>query len=317
MKPSTPGKPAPTTATGTPTGTASTTKPLTSSTTKPPATTSTTSTSSSSSTTRQSSTSSPSSSTSVAQAPPSSGYPNASNTGAKGTLTRRVGNLEITKAGTVLQNVEIQGQLTIRADNVVMRNVKVVSNGDFWTVINYGKNLLIEDATLVGDADAQASLGNTAGGWFTGHRINAYGAGDGVRMTTNSKMYDSYVHGLAKGSGIHNDAVDLWSARNSKLIHNTIENANGQTSVVMISEYGSDANTGVEVRNNYLAGGGFTVYGGAPDTARGHVVVDNVFSTKFFPDGGYYGARAYWSSAGNTWSNNTWIDGPNKGKPVS
>jgi hypothetical protein len=303
-----------TTAPSSTTTTSPTTKPTTTTssttTTKPPTTTT------SSTTTTKPPTSTTTSPTSTATAPVT-GYPDATNTGAKGTLTQRVGDLEITQAGTVLQNVEIVGQLTIRADNVTLKNVKVTAKGKFWVVINYGKNLTIEDATLVGDSAAQASLGNTGSGYFTGRRINAYGAGDGIRMTSNSKMYDSYVHDLATGSDIHNDGVDLWSAVNAKLIHNRIENAHGQTSAVMISEYGSNANTGVEVRNNFLAGGGWTLYGGAPDTAKGHIVADNVFSTKYFPESGYYGARAYWSSTGNTWSNNTWADGPNKGKPVS
>jgi hypothetical protein len=219
------------------------------------------------------------STTTTTTTPPATAWPDASNTGAKGTLAKQSGDLTITTAGTTLQNVDIAGTVTVRADNVTLKNVKV-SSGGFWVVYNYGKNLTVTDATLTGTADTQASL---AGDNITATRVNISGAGDGA-----------------------------------KLGHNTILNSNGQTSAIMLSEYYGTGNANVLVQNNLLGGGGFTLYGGyesGKTLKTGLSVKDNQFTTRFFATSGYYGPVAYWDSR-NTWSGNTWADGPKAGQQI-
>jgi hypothetical protein len=64
------------------------------------------------------------------------------------------------------------------------------------------------------------------------------------------------------------------------------------------------------IENNFLAGGGYTIYGG---TALGNptsniVIKNNRFGQLYYPLGGEYGPVAYFNSAGtgNVWSGNTW-----------
>jgi hypothetical protein len=72
-----------------------------------------------------------------------------------------------------------------------------------------------------------------------------------------------------------------------------------------------------------LAGGDYPLYcGGSGST--GIVVANNVFSTvsPYYANSGYYdpvytGTPPAWGSSGNTWSNNTWYDGPNAGQTVA
>ena len=46
--------------------------------------------------------------------------------------------------------------------------------------------------------------------------------------------------------------------------------------------------------------------------------MNNYISTKFYPQGGYWGPFAYIKSGnGNTFSGNVWADGPNAGKTIS
>lgn len=229
------------------------------------------------------------------------GFPNASNTGAHGRLRVVSGDRTVTRDGTVLRNVEIRGSLTIDADHVLVRNVKVVSDG-YWPVRVEGRGVRLARSTFVGTADAQAALT----GHFIGRRLNLHGAGDGARMS-GGRLVNSYIHHLADFDGAHNDGIDAYGP--VKIVHNTVLVETDQTSAIMLSEYGSTPDSNVLVKNNLLGGGGFSFYGGAPDTARGHEVVDNLFTTRFFPRSGYYGPVAYWRSAGNTWKNNRWADG--------
>ncbi len=221
--------------------------------------------------------------------------------------------MDITQDGTTLSNVEIHGTVRIYGSNVTLRNVKIVSS-EFWALRVDGRNVLLEDSTIVGGDGTQCSI---VGGNWTGRRLDLYGAGDGIKMGANSQLYDSYIHDLSRANGNHNDGIEITNAPNTKVIHNTILNSNSQTSAVMISEFGSTSNSGVVISNNLIGGGGYTVYGGAPDTAQGHQVTNNLFTTRFFEDSGYYGPVAYWRSSGNTWSGNVWADGPNAGRSVN
>lgn len=249
--------------------------------------------------------------TTAPSSPSTSSFPDASTTGPRGALTVRKGDLTITEDGTVIENVELHGSILVRADNVTIRNSKIVSDG-YWPVRTIGKGLLVEDTTIVGSANSQASL---AGNYFVGRRLNLYGAPDGIKMTSGGEIYDSYIHDLADTPGAHNDGIDAGGP--VKIVHNTVLVEMGQTSAIMLSEYGSDPDTDVLVKNNLIGGAGYTFYGGAPDPAAGHEVVDNLFTTRFYPRSGYYGPVAHWRSAGNTWANNRWADGPLAGQLVT
>jgi hypothetical protein len=66
------------------------------------------------------------------------------------------------------------------------------------------------------------------------------------------------------------------------------------------------------VENNFLAGGGYTLYAGAGDMGPTYniKIINNVWSRQVFPEGGYFGPVAYFDKdgAGNVWSGNTWLD---------
>ena len=237
------------------------------------------------------------------------GFPNAARTGAHGKLRVVHGDRTIRRAGTVLENVEIHGSVIIDADRVTLRNVKVVSDG-YWPLrVVSGSGVRLLRSTIVGTRDSQASVA----GHFIGRRLDLHGAGDGARMQ-GGRLVNSYIHDLANFDGAHNDGIDAYGP--VKIIHNTVLLKMGQTSAIMLSEYGSNPDTHVLVRNNLIGGGGYSFYGGAPDTARGHVVIDNLFTTRYFPRAGYWGPVAHWRSQGNTWSDNRWADGPRAGRLV-
>jgi len=249
-----------------------------------------------------------------ASTPPPSGqpsaYPDATNTGAKGTLTPRSGDITVNVNGTILENIDLKGAIRVYADNVTIRNVKITTGG-YWPILFDGKGGVVEDSTIVGTLNSQACVG---GSGMTIRRMNCSGAGDGVKLGSSSTMTDSYIHDLGTGPESHNDGCELGS-KDVTVRHNTILNAQGQTAAVFIGA--SAPSTNILVEDNVLAGGGYTVYG--PDPGSSNVrVVNNKFSARYFAKGGSYGPVAYWKTgSGNEWSGNTWMDGASAGKTVN
>ncbi len=138
-------------------------------------------------------------------------------------------------------------------------------------------------------------------------RIGA--AADGVQIAgRNITITECEIANLLSGPNDHNDAVQMFAqAADVVLTRNRIENRHPQTSAVTV--LGRD----VAIRANLLAGGGWTLYGGAGNNgkagagASGVRVEDNVFARTFFPKVGSFGPFVYWEApagSGNIWRAN-------------
>lgn len=243
------------------------------------------------------------------------GYPNATNTGPSGTLTLHVGNYSATP-NEVVENLEIVG--TFRADDgpATLRNC-LVRSGDYWPCwMPHGG--LLEDVQIIGGDNSQSTVFIVDG---VLRRVNLSGAGDGIRMG-RSLLEDSFIHSPGGNpSEAHNDMVELLGgsqAVNNIVRHNTIKNPRGQTSCLMMSEFGVQPNANVLIDDNYFAGAGYTIYGASStDNVQGITVTNNVFSTEYFEECGQYGPIGYWPGEGNTWADNVWFDGPQAGELVT
>ncbi|MFC6080940.1 right-handed parallel beta-helix repeat-containing protein [Sphaerisporangium aureirubrum] len=85
------------------------------------------------------------------------------------------------------------------------------------------------------------------------------------------------------------------------------------------------AYTNIFIERNRVAGGGYALYSGYEPAKEGNspgtnfVVRDNVFSTRYFPDCGFFGpvtGAQPWGEDGNTWEGNRWGDGIRAGQLV-
>jgi hypothetical protein len=247
---------------------------------------------------------------STGPAKPTGAWPDSEDTGARGELERRPGTT-VTRDGTLLENIWFDGQLTIAADDVVLRNVYVVSDS-YYGVLVTGRKLLIEDSTLRGGSDSTAALAASKGGSFVASRIDASGAEDGVRLGDGCTLRDSYVHNLRGGEDRHNDGVTADGYDGWSISGNTILNRFGQTAAVWVGDSRFGASSGL-LAGNLLAGGGFVVYAGSGHDA-GIRVRDNAFSTRFWPAAGQWGLVYDWDARDNVWSGNVWADGPHRGR---
>lgn len=84
----------------------------------------------------------------------------------------------------------------------------------------------------------------------------------------------------------------------------------------------ADGTPGYQIRDNYMGGGGWTIYAGrqdgnGPATAQNFTYTGNKITTQWWPNGGSYGPIAdqpVWGQYGNVQSNNTWADGVKVGQ---
>lgn len=200
---------------------------------------------------------SPTQSPTPTPAPTATGWPNASTTGATGTLTLRTGNLTISTPGAVVENLDVRGCVSITAANVVFRNSKVsCSNG--WAITAKSTGGVVIDQV---DVTCNATLGKgIVGEGFTVRRSDVSGCEDAIYVDRNAVIVDSYLHDLyGGGTDPHNDIVQVSDGGDNVTIRgNFMSNRTSRaTSGYMGDGPGMD---NIVIDRNYIEAGGYVVY---------------------------------------------------------
>ena len=126
-------------------------------------------------------------------------------------------------------------------------------------------------------------------------------------------IQNNYIHNPGMTTGDHVNGVTTNGDDQPLLIqHNTILNNFGQTDAIgLFQDFSTVSN--VTINDNFLAGGGYTIYGGSGTYGKtSHIVVtNNTISTMYHPTGGYYGPATAFDAtgSGNVWSGNTYSTG--------
>ena len=218
------------------------------------------------------------------------------------------------KRGQVIEGMRLRGQVTILADDVTLRDVRVDSDAAYGVLVS-GSHATLENVTIVGrPGTTLAGLAVDGSGSFQASRIDVSGSGDGVRLGDDCLLDHSFVHGLAGGADSHFDGVTADGARGWRITDNVILNSHPQTGAVWVGDPRFGPSEGV-LSGNLLAGGGWTIYAG-PGTGSGVEVSGNRFSTRYFRRSGSFGPVTNWVARGNTWTDNRWADGPRQGEAV-
>jgi predicted acyltransferase (DUF342 family) len=186
------------------------------------------------------------------------------------------GSITVNQDGAVIENLDINGRIDVRADNVTIRNVRV--SGDSAHLIrNRGRNLLVEDVTLVGQQPCSAGIAFSN---YTARRVDVSGCADGMKANGNVLIEDNYIHDLRKWAGTHNDGIQSTGGSNIVIRDNRIEGAfRGSVSAIKLtSEHNHLSN--VTVEGNLFSGGNYSIY----LTRKDHMevptdirIVDNTF----------------------------------------
>jgi pectate lyase len=221
-------------------------------------------------------------------------YPDASNTGVPSGTSFKThsGDWTITKAGTVIDGYDVKGIILVRANNVVIKNSRIRGVG-WWSIdVKDGlTGVVVQDC----DIDGQGTSGREGSMGIMGPakvlRNDIRGVENGLTPGSGSLLQDNYVHDLgAGGSDPHYDGIQIDGDRdNITILHNTVINQYHQTAAVMIDNGFGPINN-ITVKNNYLGGGGYTVYSdgqfsGGP--ISGVKFLDNTFRR------GYWGYASF------------------------
>lgn len=198
------------------------------------------------------------------------GYPDATNTGAKGALTVVQGDVVLSTAGMVYSNKEVRGCIKVTAANVTIRNVKVSCPRKYEWGIEYngqgGGRMLVEDTTI-SLVLGSSGIGNNN---FTARRVNVYGGENGFMIYDgHALLEDNYCHDLTDESihpEAHTDCVEGNMIYDTTIRHNSwLPSAPGAWAT---SAQGgacglcnpSTVRTGWLIENNLLDGGYSSIY---------------------------------------------------------
>jgi hypothetical protein len=245
------------------------------------------------------------------------GYPSADNTGVPpGTQLRPSGDLTVKTPGQVINGLKVNGSIEIAANNVTVENTEVaeasaccmgiaIDPGVTGTVLKYDTI----HGTDSGSGSLSMSVYNESGDQLTMDHVQSYNA-DRILQGAGT-VQNSYCLDNADIPSEHYDCI-YYGGGDGKLVvnHNTLLNPHSQTSAVFpINDFGNL--TEVQITNNVLAGGGYTLYGGTSGS-NGSVtgpetVENNRFSKLFYPHSGYFGVSTYFPSF-TVWSGNVWDD---------
>jgi hypothetical protein len=278
-----------------------------------------------------------------APVPSECGFPDGTNTGVpKGATLLRVpdqvssgpgwafdsqaGAVEVTGNGAVLSGLYIPCNLDITASGVTIRDSRIVTAGDFAVSLRHTAGVTIEDSTIGGSDASTGRVGvaiTDVYGDSTGMVIKDDNISDfktAVQISTGT-VTGNYIHDPGYVAGDHTNGIfDAGSTQPLTIDHNTILNRFGQTDAISLDASAAGQQVANKtVKNNLLAGGGYTIYGGASlsNTTSHIVIVDNRFSRLFYHWIGQYGMVTRFDSRGqgNVWSGNVW-DGSRPTKTI-
>jgi hypothetical protein len=209
--------------------------------------------------------------------------PGPTNTGVPaGTVLKPSGSIKVETAGAVIEDLDIQGEIAILADNVTIRRVRIRS-GDYYPIRyfdNKNTGLVVEDSEIEGTSDAVTAAISFES--YTARRLNIHGGADGFKANANVLIEDCWIHYLRNGPDQHNDGVQSTGGKGVTLRHNAISGASN--ACVQTGDEGA-ATEDLLLECNWLSGGGYTlnIRGNGATVPKNTRIINN----RFGRDSGY------------------------------
>ncbi|WP_138180414.1 fascin domain-containing protein [Nakamurella multipartita] len=249
-------------------------------------------------------------------------WPTPDSTGPRQSSQRTTGNLSSSAAGELISRVTVAGRLTIRHDNVTVRDVTVNGTGTYMIQVlkksdgTCPRNVRIEYTEINGTnaAENDIPLYSPDCGYVFDHGY-IHNVGRTSRLVNDTTISNSYVFSNRTGSsGAHRGAVGTNGGNNNQIINNVLmcEGVGCSAAIPMYGDFMPV--TGLLVQHNLLATtGSYCAYGGSVDSKpypNGSNIrfIDNHFSTRYFPTCGRYGPITGFDNGvrGNVWTGNVW-----------
>jgi hypothetical protein len=207
--------------------------------------------------------------------------PDATNTGPSGALTAYTGSSHVTTAGTVIENKTINGNLTIAADNVILRNSVVT--GALAVTERSGvriSNVTMREFSISSAVDVVLDKSEITGSIADGMHVTS----DGNQMNRDIVITNNLIHNPKPGAGSHYDGLQVRGVDGLDLLCNNFDlgPAQFEYNAALYLEPANGGHSGVVVDNNWLSGGGYIFHYGA----------DNDGATQLTNN--HFGGDPYW-----------------------
>ena len=221
-----------------------------------------------------------------------------------GTELTASGALRVTKANTVLSDLDIRGTVSIEAPGVVIKNSKIHGSGSGNGIQVRSGGVAIHDSEIYGFENG------IAGDDWKAHRVNIHSnTGDGIKLGSDTELAESWIHDLTPGSGAHADGVQVQSGIVNAIVrHNVIDLSTTKSpnaALFFAPDLGPSSAGPVLVEGNFLDGGGYTVQ--VVDGNNGEYFIKEIE----FRDNTWGRTNSYGPVRTNvpvTWVNNTYAD---------
>lgn len=229
----------------------------------------------------------------------------ASGTGWRWDATNRL--LRVEGAGTVVDGLDVTGEIYIVAPNVTVMNTRVTNSGESAMGISVrpgADNATIQAVTVSAPnaTNLRVMVGIKAWGirglHVTGCHVTH--ASTGIQSDVGV-IENNYVHDMGFIAGDHvNGFTSNAFGGGLTIRHNTIFNQIEQTDALsFFQDFGVQKDALID--DNLVGGGGYTIYAGGEGTfglSSNIRVTNNRISRLLFPKGGAYGWLAKYDAAG-------------------
>lgn len=222
--------------------------------------------------------------------PAPSAYPDATNTGAKGTLT--AASWPSITSGTVIENKILTGGRDITASNVTIRNCRITGG---WVNAKGAQNFLMEDCTVIGNG---ALKGVEFGNGIV-RRCDISGVQNGAIIEGSGYIFrDNYIHDLSGGGADpHYDGIEVYGPSSNGLIeHNAIHSRD--TSCIFVANLWG-AHDNVTINDNLLTGADMPV---RTEGTKSSQPITNVRWTNNKVENGHWGYKTLVRGTASQWS---------------
>lgn len=202
--------------------------------------------------------------------------PGADNTGVPpGTTLTPSGSFDVTVDGSLVEDLDVNGAITVLADNVTIRRVRITTS-DYYPIRYFDNDnvgLVVEDSEFVLSPPATAAISFSN---YTARRLNIHGSADGLKADANVLVEDCWIHDLSNGPEEHNDSVQSTGGQGVTLRHNVMTGASN--AAVQTGDLGG-ATEDLTIECNWLYGGGWTlnIRGTPPTEPKNTTVINNRF----------------------------------------
>ena len=239
------------------------------------------------------------------------------------------GDIDVTTNGALIENVDVTGNIDIEADNVTLRNFRVDCDGSLYgvRVRDGADNVTVQDGEIW-NCDSAGVYAKGTNGLFTKLYVHDMES-DGLKTDGDGNTVSwSYLTRLGAGEGSHADGNQSVSGTNNTFEYNNFympkSGTPGHDNEPATSDptylypgppWRSNATfimhsgTSAIIRNNWLTGGNYTIYGNPGTTVRNNIFGrENADHPSLSSCTNCNGSSRLCNGPFDDWSGNVWED---------